>query len=314
MPVSRLNRKIRLRDLDTLVAVVRTGGVRKAAEFLHLSQPAVSRAISDLEASLGVVLLDRSRRGVAVTPFGEALLRRTVTVFDELQMAVDEIEHLADPSGGNVHMGCMATLCSGIVARATEHLAHRYPRLRLRIETADSPHLIDYFLRERICEFVIARPYALPLDSGILSEPLWHDRLRVVVGRDNPYARRRRMALADLVQSHWLLSSNEVKAGSPVAEAFGGQGLPLPALLTVSNSLSMRISLLTTGPFVTVMPQSLLHFLPQRLSLRVLPIEVPPWRAATMILTLRDRRLGPAAEIVLDTLRTLAKPLADPVP
>ena len=132
MPVSRLNRKIRLRDLDTLVAVVRTGGVRKAAEFLHLSQPAVSRAISDLEASLGVVLLDRSRRGVAVTPFGEALLRRTATVFDELQMAVDEIEHLADPSGGNVHMGCMATLCSGIVARATEHLAHRYPRLRLR--------------------------------------------------------------------------------------------------------------------------------------------------------------------------------------
>src|SRR5438046_1537190 len=73
MDLDRLRRRVRLRDLETLAAVVEAGGMRKAAEALHISQPAVSRAIRDLEEKLGVQLLQRGRRGVELTHFGEAL-------------------------------------------------------------------------------------------------------------------------------------------------------------------------------------------------------------------------------------------------
>lgn len=309
MALARINRKLRLRDPDTLMAVVQTGGVRKAAEYLHLSQPAVSKAITELEASLGVALLNRSRRGVTVTPFGEALIRRSKVIFDELHRAVDELEHLADPSGGQVHMGCMETVNAGIVGAAIEQLAPRFPRLRVHIESGDSTHLIAHFLRERVCEFIIARPYALPLPLGVLGEPLWCDRLRVVVGMASPFARRRRVSLAELTNERWVLSNNEVNPDSPIVAGFAALGLPFPACFTITSSLNLRFKLLASGQFITLMPDSLLHFSTHRSSMRILPIELPRWRTPTMILTLQDRVLGPAAGIFLDKVRTLARPL-----
>lgn len=81
----KLKRRLELRDMDTLMAVARAGGMRKAAEALHMSQPAVSKAIAQLEDALGVPLFDRSARGVTPTPYGQARLRRGVAVFDELE-------------------------------------------------------------------------------------------------------------------------------------------------------------------------------------------------------------------------------------
>ena len=99
MQMSKVRRRLRLRDLDTLLTVVQNGGMRKAAEQLHLSQPAVSKAVRELEQTLGVTLLARGRRGVEATPHGMALVKRTVAVFDELQSALRELEHLSDPEG-----------------------------------------------------------------------------------------------------------------------------------------------------------------------------------------------------------------------
>lgn len=95
----KIKRRHQLRDLDTLMTVVQAGGMRKAAEPLHLSQPAVSKAVSELEETLGVTLLDRSRRGAEATPYGHALLRRTKTVFDERHGALRGFKHLANPQG-----------------------------------------------------------------------------------------------------------------------------------------------------------------------------------------------------------------------
>src|ERR1700741_5680986 len=91
---SRLGRRLRVRDLYILSVVVKSGGMAKAARQLAMTQPAVSAAIANLEHMLGVRLLDRSPRGIEPTIYADAVLKRCVTVFDELKQTVKEVAYL----------------------------------------------------------------------------------------------------------------------------------------------------------------------------------------------------------------------------
>jgi DNA-binding transcriptional LysR family regulator len=306
MAVKEVRQRVKLRHLEALKAVIDAGGIGKAAGQMHLSQPAVSKAMSELEDALGVPLIERGSHGAAPTRYGLALARGADTIFEELARTLGEIRHLADPGAGELHFGCMDTLNAGLAGVAVERLLRRYPRMNFRVESGDAAHLTGYFLRERICEFVLARPYHLPLEAGLAGEALFTDRLRVVVGGASPFARRRRIGLRDLVDEAWILSGNESGADSPVVEGFAAEGLPVPACSVTTASLNIRYNLLASGRFVTVMPHSLLHFVRHKADLRVLPVDLPRWRIPTMIITLKDRKVGPVAELFLKMVRELA--------
>src|SRR5258707_7771534 len=102
---ARVRRRLRLRDVDILLAVIQTGSMGKAAAALNMSQRAVSKAIASLEHTLAVRLLDRSRQGVEPTPYGRALIKRGVAMFDELRQGVQDIASLTDPTVGEIRMG-----------------------------------------------------------------------------------------------------------------------------------------------------------------------------------------------------------------
>ena len=101
----RIGRRIRLRDLHILLAVVQCKSMAKAAKQLAISRPVVSKVIADLEDVLGVCLLDRDRHGAEPTAYGAALLKRGSAAFDELREGVKDIELLADPTAGEVRIG-----------------------------------------------------------------------------------------------------------------------------------------------------------------------------------------------------------------
>src|SRR3954452_12265080 len=103
---TRIGRRLKLRDLHILSAVVEGGSMAKAAAHLRMSQPSISEAIANLETALGVRLLDRGSRGIAPTMYAQALLKRSHVVFDELRQGIRDIEFLADPSAGEVRIGC----------------------------------------------------------------------------------------------------------------------------------------------------------------------------------------------------------------
>src|SRR5262245_57450780 len=98
--IERIERRKRLHHLRRLLAVVQAGSMGKAAKQLATSQPAISRSISDLESTIGVRLLDRTPQGIEPTPYGRALLKRSISVFDELAQGIKDIRFLADPSVG----------------------------------------------------------------------------------------------------------------------------------------------------------------------------------------------------------------------
>ena len=111
----RTKRRLKLRDLDILTAVIDTGSMGRAAGHLNISQPAVSKAIAELERSLGVRLVDRSRRGIVPTPFGVALKKRSVAIFNDLRQSVQDIDFLSDPTMGELRIGTTDPLGVAIV-------------------------------------------------------------------------------------------------------------------------------------------------------------------------------------------------------
>src|SRR5947209_7054062 len=113
--IDRIGRRLTLRDLNILLAVVDSGSMSKAAALLAVSQPVVSKAIADMEHTLGVPLLDRNPRGIEPTLYGRALIKRGTAVFDELRLGVKDLEFLTDPTAGEVRIGGTRALVAGII-------------------------------------------------------------------------------------------------------------------------------------------------------------------------------------------------------
>ena len=122
----RIGRRLRLKDLHTLQTVAEAGSMAKASRQLALSQPAISKAIADMEHALGAALLDRSAQGVEITDCGRLLLARGRVIFDELREGVKDIQNRSDPTRGEVRIGTTEPL-SGFVSEAISRLSRASP-------------------------------------------------------------------------------------------------------------------------------------------------------------------------------------------
>jgi DNA-binding transcriptional LysR family regulator len=302
-------RRVRLRDLDTLIAVVQAGGIRRAAAALHLSQPAVSKAMQELEGALGVRLLERGRRGVEVTMYGEALVRRARGVIDELHSALLELDWLSDPDSGEARVGGGDTQHAGVLAATVRQLMDRHPRMNFVLESAQAAELVRDYLPQRLVDLAVVRPLTTPLPADIQGEVLYYEHLRVVAGPGHPLVGRRRVRLSDLVDECWILSRNEVMPDTPVTSAFAAAGLPMPRRVIISGAVATRETLLAHGRYVTCVPHTLLHFVRNERHFRLLPVDLPPWSSPTLLMTLRGRTLSPAAMRFIEMLWATSRPL-----
>jgi DNA-binding transcriptional LysR family regulator len=178
----RIDRRLNPRDLHLFMVVAEHGNISKAADSLAVSRPVISRMIAGLERTLGVPLFDRSPQGVEPTLYGRALRRLAVTVFDDLRQGMQEIEFLADPTAGELRIGCNESMAAGLLTAAIGRLSQRYPKLIFHMELGTSDVLQLQTLRERRCELVVARQIAPHPDPDMDTEALFHERPLVWVG------------------------------------------------------------------------------------------------------------------------------------
>jgi DNA-binding transcriptional LysR family regulator len=306
----RVSHRLKLRDLRMLLALDEWGSMAKAAAHLNLTQSGVSKAIAELEHTFGVRLYDRTPKGIEPTAYGRALLKGGVGVFDELRQSVDAIEHLADPTSGELRIGCAPPMSWGIVPVAIDLLVRRYPRMTFHVSEADPTTLRYHDLRERKIDLAIGRIIGPIPDDDIDAEVLYNERAFIVAGKNSRWAKRRKIALAELVGEPWCMPAPGSFAGSLLAETFKESGLPIPHINAVSFSIPLFNALLATGNFLCLLPNSLLQFAPDLISFKVLPIELPVRPGPVGIISLKKRTLSPLAQLFIQHVREVAKPLA----
>ena len=305
----RIGRRMKLHDLHVLMVVAQAGSMSRAAALLNTTQPAISRAIAELERTMGVRLLERKPQGVEPTGYGRALLDGGAAMFDDLRQAVKNIEFLADPTAGEVRIGSTAFLAASFVSAVVHRLSRRYPRIVFNIVTGYGESLHQE-LHERNVDLVILRSFGPISDERLDFEFLFDDSYVVAVGVQNRWARRRSIELAELVTETWVLPPPRSVIGSIARAAFRDSGLDYPRATVVTDSPHMRISLLATGRFVTIFPASVLRFPTRRPELKILPVEMPIARQPNGIVTLKNRTLSPVAQLFIDCAREVAKPPA----
>jgi DNA-binding transcriptional LysR family regulator len=303
----RVRRRLRLRDVDILLAVVQTGSMGKAAAALNISQPAVSKAIAYLEHTLGVRLLDRSRQGVEPTPYGRALIKRGAAMFDELRQGVQDIASLSDPTVGEIRMGGSEHTISAVYSPVIRQLSEQYPRMSFHVVVGDLKTL-SRELDARHIDFLVSRLYTAPPQEHSV-EVLFEDPLVVVTGPNNPLARRRKVAFAELLDEQWTLQPQENNFGAFAIDAFRAAGHAPPRITVATTSSNLRSDMLATGHYLSMVPRYWV-MLPRRHPLfRVVPVEFPHTRLDVGIITLKDRSLSRATKLFLDRVRALTKPL-----
>jgi DNA-binding transcriptional LysR family regulator len=309
---SRIGRRVRLRDLHILFAVVQHGSMAKAGGHLGMSQSAVSQAVAALEHALQVPLLDRMPRGVEPTMYGTALMRRGQAAFDELRSGVKDIEFLTDPEVGDVRVASAETSLAGLLPSVIERFSLRYPKVALNV-IQSSPHDVGFAaLHERNADLVLSaltKAVEGALTEQLQAEVLFHDRIGLFAAKQSRWARRRRVDLADLSDAVLMLPPSDLPGAAAVIAAFRSAGLPMPQVVT-TPSVPLRNTLIMRGNFISALPASILRLNPDLYPVKELPIEVPmaPW--PSLLVTLKNRTLSPAVERFIECVREVAKSIA----
>ena len=304
--IDRIGCRIKLHDLHVFLTVVEAGSMGGAAQRLNTVQPAISRSIAELEAAFGVRLLDRHRHGTRPTEYGRALLDCGAAAFDDLRRGVRNIGFLADPDAGEVRIGSSTLLAASYVAAVFDRLSRRRPRIVSHLVVGYSETLYRE-LSERKVDFLIARRFAPLADERLAFDFLFNDSSVVVAGAGNPWARRRAVKLADLVDELWTLPPPDSMVGAHLADAFRTGGLERPRATMVTPSPEVRFSLLATGRFLTMLPVSALRFPARHAAFKVLPVELSVADVPIGIVTVRNRTLSPTAQLFVEHARAVAR-------
>ena len=311
---SHIGLRLRLRDLHVFSRVVQLGSMAKAAAQMRVTQPAVSQVIADLEQALGVSLLDRSPRGVTPTIYGAALLKGGAAAFDDLRQTIRQIEFLANPTAGEVRIGCPETVAA-LIAPVVEQLSRRYPEVVLHVVDVAAPTLDLPQLRDRSLDLAMIRVAGPPsghrYGDDLDVEVLLKDETRIVVGKDNPWTRRRRVDLAELAGEHWILPPGNSLNSTVVMEAFRARGLAAPKVSLVTYSMQLRARLVAAGRHVSVFPRSVLRLCASEMSLKELPIDLPSMDWPIALVMLKNRMANPLVQLFIKEVRATFRALGE---
>ena len=295
-------REAHLRDL---IAVIETGSVRSAARKLGLAQAAVSKNLTALEKSLGVLLLVRSARGVEPTEFGRIVLRRARVIDAELRHLQEEIETLGGDRRGLITVGLSATAEAMLLPAAVARFRERTPNALVSVRGGRSTSTIAA-LREAKIDFAVG---PLPTDqsvSDLHTEQLCSSDLGIVVRAGHPAADAR--DLGSLVPYGWIYSVQQ-SGGPVIVSLMRKQGLPEPTLVAHCDSPSALISMLLQTDYVTLNSLAALEPLRKPGLLKVLPIDLHLPPAVQYLITPTMRPLTASAAALADEFRRVSRRL-----
>jgi DNA-binding transcriptional LysR family regulator len=301
----RVSRRIRLKDLHTLQTIAELGSMAKASTHLALSQPAISKAMADLEHTVGAPLLDRSAQGVELTECGLLLLERGRVIFDELVQGMKEIEHRSDPTQGRIRIGTTEPL-TVFVADIINRLCRKYPGISYHVRIADGASLLRE-LRERALDVVVVRGSAESAADDLAEETLYNAPLAVMADKRHPLVGRRRLELKDLMNERWALSPPDSYLGVMVVDIFRRRGLELPSAAVTSFSIFMRLTMLASGRFLTILPIEMLRHPTEKAWLRQVAVDLRDSARPVASITLKKRRVSGAVRLFQQASRESAR-------
>lgn len=283
--------------VEAFIAIAEQGSFQKAADAVHITQTALSRRLQNLEALLGVKLVERTTRSVALTSIGRDFLPQCRRLLADLEAALAEIQKSGKAQRGDVSIACVPTVGIQYLPRVIQAYSARYPDNRIRILDHASSGVAAAVMR-REAEFGIN--IAGSHHPDLCSAPLLEDRFVLVCRSDHALARKKRCTWKQL-EPYPLIFAGEVSGNRPLLDgALGARGLALHSFYEVQRS-STALGLVAEGVAAAVVPSLALQkgAYPR---LRIVPLTDPVVSRTLVLVSRKNAHLSPAAQALYDMI------------
>ncbi|QCI66596.1 LysR substrate-binding domain-containing protein [Phreatobacter stygius] len=301
--------RLKLHQLEFVVAVDERRSIAAAAEATNLSQPAATRMLKEVEAILGVVLFDRTRRGVTPTLYGEALLRRARLILAELRHMHEELLALAGGVEGRVAVGTLLAASATLLPRSIKILRERFPKVSVQIIEGTFDVLVP-MLRAGELDILLGRLPRLAGDEGVATELLYHEPTCVVARPGHPLARRQQVSAAEIRAADWILPPRSTLLRADIDAAFRACGLAPPQPMLESVTVLANQRLIAATDLLAFLPRDIAEYYRGHGLIAIVPAELG-LQPAEVGLSLRAGRLpSPATRVFADIVREVAGDLA----
>jgi len=284
-------------DISTLqafVAVAETASFSRAAVRVHLTQPAISKRIGNLEQAVNTRLFDRIGRRVQLTPAGLVLLEQARAILNEVAEAKRRIANLSEEIGGTLSIGTSHHVGLHRLPPALQRFHERYPQVKLDLRFLDSEAGCRAVAQGEL-ELAIV---TLPTDPApqLLCTSVWDDPLQIVVGPGHPLAARRRIKPHALTEHTAVLPAPGTYTRELILNALGSERAHIKVGLA-TNYLEVLKMLVKIGLGWSALPETLID--PDMPILRVDGVHI---RRQLGIVTHRARTLSNAARAMIESV------------
>lgn len=283
---------MKLQTLQALIYIEEVGSLRAAAQLLHLSQPALSVAIQQLEEELKAPILVRTKRGVSLTSFGHAFMKHARLIVSESRRAQEELGQLRGLWEGHITFATSPAIALGPLPLALASFAREFPAVKVNVRDGLYPS-VSPLLRDGTLDFALTAAHKHDIDADLEAQALHVSDIVIVGHRAHPKAQATR--LAELVDCPWAFSSGPRGPGAIIRDAFERHGLPEPELGIVCESFLALPGIVAHSDMLTTMPRGLYEGNAYRDRLCILPIEDRLPSPTIFVLRRHDLPLTPAA-------------------
>jgi DNA-binding transcriptional LysR family regulator len=300
-----LRANLKPRHFRLLVALDDLRHLGRVAQSLHVSQPAASLALRDIEKGLGVALFDRTPKGVAPNTYGECLIRHARNVLASLAQARDELNALQSGASGKVTVGALPAMRSGLLPHALALLKQQTPRTLVIVQEGSMEIMMPALQRGAV-DLIVGRLTADRQSGDFCEEPLYEGHNVVVIGPQHPLARRRRLAWRDLVEFPWVVPPMGSLSREPLEHVLHDSGLSLPANRIETMSIDVITGYLQLTNAIGLLSQAVARHYLEAGQLARLPLTLPDPQRPIGITWSSHRPLSSAAEFLRQKLREAA--------
>lgn len=301
----RPRHQLKTRQMALLMAIDASRNLHQAALATHMSQPAASKMLKDMEELFGVAFFERLPRGMRPTIYGETLIRHVRMALDNLTQGQSAIATLQAGLSGQVNMGVIVTPSMTLVPQAIAAIKAEAPHLSIGVEVGTSDVLVEQLKRGRL-DFLIARIPAEEEDLKLVYEDLSEETECAVVRVGHPMLQRNGLTLQDLGASVWILSPRGSILRHQFDMLFRRHGLAAPSNVIETTAMSVIKALLQQTDFLHLMPLEVARYYVASSELSILPVDLPCNMDSYGLIMRSDHVLSPGANLLLGHIRRVA--------
>ena len=290
---------LKARHLRLLVAIDTYRNLTQVAEVIHVTVPAVSKSLAELERGLGLTLFTRTSQGVMPTSYGDCLIRHARVMLATLHEARDELKALSSGTEGKIHIGMLPASASVLLPKALSILKQRSPGTNVMVIEGTTDSLLPALWQGRL-DLVVGRlppPDAL---SSFEEKELLEEPVMLMTGRHHPLARKKSLEWSDLSSYPWILPPLGSIMRDPLERALEAHDVPLNNNYIETLSIHVMRAHLQVSDFIAAMSGALADDAMQ--PLHVLPLGLPRLLRPVGVLWNRNRGLTPGAQRMVSCL------------